>query len=67
MNVINLVNIVLKYLTTRRQTMKTKNVSRRRTAVATATAVCGACGGEVCDANSRTHLRVCFRCGRKVQ
>jgi hypothetical protein len=66
MSIRTLIDGGLRYLTKRRNNM-VKNVSRKRTKVGSATAVCGACGGELVETNINTHNKACFKCGKKAQ
>jgi len=68
MNIRQLIDGGLQYITKRRTTMKAKNVSRQRqTSPGAATSVCGACGGEIVEVNTVSHRRACFKCGKEAQ
>jgi len=67
MNIRQLIDGGLQFLTKRRTTM-TKNVSRQRqTSPGAVTPICGACGGEIVEVNTNSHRRACFECGKEAQ
>ena len=68
MNIRQLIDGGLQYITKRRTTMKANNVSRQRqTSTGTVIPVCGACGGEIVEVNTVSHRRACFKCGKEAQ
>ena len=67
MNVSQLIDDGLQYITKRRTTMKANNVSRQRqTSPGSVTPVC-VCGGEIVEVNKISHRRACFKCGKEAQ
>jgi len=68
MNIRQLIDAGLQYVTKRRDNMATKNISRQRqNSAGTTTPVCGSCGGEIVEVNKISHRRACFKCGKEAQ
>jgi len=57
MSIRTLIDGGLQYLTNR----------RRQSTAGTTDVVCGSCGGEIIEVNTRTHRRACFDCGREAK